>query len=101
MKWRGYVLETTDDGKNMSNYLWVRVNMLAHGGQWVGGDWVNYNYGPSSGDTLFSGVPFNELKAYSYGHILLDSTVASPAFAPGHTACYEIFVRMLLVHPNG
>ena len=92
MKWQGK-LNVTSDVKSMSGYLWVRANMLAHGGQWVGGDWVNCNYGPNVGVIpLFSGVPLNELRYYSYGHILMDDPTW--AFEPNHTACYEIFVRM-------
>jgi len=80
MKWRGKLVETADLNY-MSNYLWVKVNMLAHGGQWVGGEWVNCDYGPDVGVTpLFSGVPLNDLEAYS-GYLLMDDPTW--AFEPG------------------
>lgn len=97
MKWRGY-MNVTKNEHNVSDYLRVRVNMLAHGGKMVGGSWVSCNYGPPSGTTLFSGVPFNELKYYSYGHLLMDDPVW--AFEPNHNACYEVFVRMDPTAPN-
>jgi predicted ribosomally synthesized peptide with SipW-like signal peptide len=98
MKWQGK-LNVTQNDNSMSNYLKVRVNMLAHGWTFVGGEWVNCNYGPSVGVVpLFTGVPLNELKYYSYGHILMDDPTW--AFEPNHNACYEIFARMDPTAPN-
>jgi len=98
MKWRGK-LNLTLNQYGISDYLKVKVNMLEHGGQWVGGEWVNCNYGPNMGVIpLFSGVPLNELRNYSYGHILMDDP--GWAFEPNHKACYEIFVRMDPDAPN-
>ncbi len=92
MKWQGK-LNLTLNEHAISNYLKVRVNMLAHGWTFVGGEWVNCNYGPNVGVIpLFSGVPLNELKDYSFGHILMDDP--KYAFEPNHNACYEVFVRM-------
>lgn len=98
MKWQGK-LDMITNQHSISNYLKVRVNMLAHGEQTVGGESVDCNYGPNVGVVpLFSGVPLNKLKDYSFGHILMDDP--TDAFEPGHTACYEIFVRMDPTAPN-